>query len=183
MLFIPGFVVSLLSFPGVISHEYAHKLACEWRNIRVYDVVYFQLGSPAGFVRHQEPERQANAFWITTAPFFVNSLIALNLGLLIGTFYPDYTPRSGIPAYILLFLSWLAVSVGMHAFPSPSDARTLWRLTKRNWRSSVLGFLSVPVVFVIYVSHFLSYLWLDIIYGLAIVFLGFALAQVSLVPI
>jgi hypothetical protein len=28
MIFIPGFVISLITFPGVIAHEWAHLLFC-----------------------------------------------------------------------------------------------------------------------------------------------------------
>jgi hypothetical protein len=183
MLFIPGFVVSLVSFPGVISHEYAHKLACEWRNVRIQDVVYFQLGNPAGYVRHRTPRRQSDAFWITTAPFFINSLLALNLGLLVGTLSPTLIPESHILLAVSYVLLWVAVSIGMHSFPSRGDATTLWALTKENWNSSFGGFLSVPLVLLMYVSHYLSYAWLDVAYGAALVYLGLVLANYSLLPV
>lgn len=180
MTFIPGFVVSLLSFPGVISHEYAHKLACEWRNIHVRDVVYFQLGSPAGYVRHQTPRRQVDAFWITTAPFFVNTLLALNVGLIVGTLSPTLLPENHVMLAVSYVLLWIGASAGMHAFPSSGDAQTLWSLTKQNWRSSLSGFFSVPLVLLMYIAHYLSYAWLNVAYGAGLVYLGLILANYSL---
>jgi hypothetical protein len=40
---IPGFIISLLTFPGVIVHEWAHKIACNLFDVAVFRVVYFKL--------------------------------------------------------------------------------------------------------------------------------------------
>ena len=42
MFVIPGFIISLVTFPGVIVHELAHQIFCMLMKVPVYDVKYFQ---------------------------------------------------------------------------------------------------------------------------------------------
>lgn len=41
MLFIPGVIISIITFPGVIVHELAHQIFCYLMKIPVYEVKYF----------------------------------------------------------------------------------------------------------------------------------------------
>jgi hypothetical protein len=41
MFFIPGPLIALATFPGVIVHELAHQLFCRWFRIPVLNVCYF----------------------------------------------------------------------------------------------------------------------------------------------
>ena len=43
MMIIPGFIISILTFPGVIVHELAHQICCYICGIKVYEVKYFQF--------------------------------------------------------------------------------------------------------------------------------------------
>lgn len=166
MIFVPGTLVALLTFPGVICHEYAHYWACKRRRVRVLDVVFFRLGDPAGYVEHERIRDHGDAFWVATAPFFVNSIAAI-LVILIGASYDAFAPRH--VSYGTVLSLWLGVSLGMHAFPSKVDANTLWRLTRQNWKKSIAAAVSIPIVFMIYVGHYLTYLWFDLIYSILLV--------------
>jgi hypothetical protein len=82
MILIPGFIISLLTFPGVIVHEWAHKIACNLFGVAVSRVVYFKLdfklaGGEAGYVQHEIPKRYIESLCISSAPLFVNTLVAL----------------------------------------------------------------------------------------------------------
>lgn len=56
MFFIPGELISALTFPGVILHEWAHKLFCKRLGVKVLEVKYFQIGKKvAGYVVHEPP--------------------------------------------------------------------------------------------------------------------------------
>ncbi|WP_132057224.1 metalloprotease family protein [Halorussus amylolyticus] len=175
MLIIPGFLISLVTFPGVVVHEFAHKKVCDRYDIPVAEVCYFRVGNPAGYVLHDEPERFRASLAVSVAPFVLNTALALGLfgalALLWGK--PDgsglYVDQFGAPAYGLL---WLGASVGMHAFPSTGDAETIWNRTKREWRSAPLVLLALPVVAVIYVANLLSFFWLDAIYALGLLFVA-----------
>jgi hypothetical protein len=44
---IPGQLIALLTFPGVIVHELGHQLMCRFLRVAVLDVCYFRVGRPA----------------------------------------------------------------------------------------------------------------------------------------
>lgn len=76
MCFIPGALIAILTFPGIIVHEFAHKSFCQRVGVPVYEVCYFRCGNPAGYVKHGPVQRYSQAFLIGVAPFIVNSLLA-----------------------------------------------------------------------------------------------------------
>ena len=69
MVFIPGFLIALLTFPGVIVHEAAHMLFCKLRHVAVLDVCFFRVGNPAGYVVHEPVNRFSTSLLITFGPF------------------------------------------------------------------------------------------------------------------
>ena len=54
MIIIPGWLIALVTFPGVIVHEAAHFLFCRLRRVAVFDVCYLRFGNPAGYVIHSK---------------------------------------------------------------------------------------------------------------------------------
>ncbi|MFC4542561.1 metalloprotease family protein [Halosolutus amylolyticus] len=170
-----GFFVQLLTFPGVVVHEFAHKKACDYVGVPVLDVAYFRLGSPAGYVQHLEPERYRETFAISVAPFLVNTLVAFALFLGLATAIAanggdGVEPSAAGTTGLVLF--WLGISVGMHSFPSTGDANTLWSRSRAEWRGSPVVLLGIPVVVVIYVVNLLSRLWADLIYAVGLLLLA-----------
>ncbi|USZ69310.1 metalloprotease family protein [Halorussus salilacus] len=171
MLIIPGFLISLVTFPGVVVHEFAHERLCARYDVPVAEVCYFRLGNPAGYVLHEEPDRYRDAFAVSVAPFLVNTLIALALFGVLALLWgkPDasgfHVDRFGIAGYALL---WLGASVAMHAFPSTGDAKNIWARTKSEWREHPVVLLALPAVLVIYLANLLSIFWLDAIYALGL---------------
>ena len=75
-MIIPGFIISWLTFPGVIVHELAHKLFCNYTGTPVRQVCYFRLGNPAGFVIHERPTSQWRHILIGIGPLFVTTVLA-----------------------------------------------------------------------------------------------------------
>lgn len=184
MLFIPGFVISLLTFPGVIVHEFAHKKLCDYYSIPVLETVYFRLGNPAGYVRHAKPKRYRQAFAISVAPFLINTLVALALFTVAAALWgrPETlglrTDDLGIAGGLVV---WLGFSVGMHAFPSTGDAQSIWNRSQVEWRAAPMTLLGLPFVVIIYVANLLSILWFDAIYAFAL--LGASLFVVGSIPV
>ena len=41
MIIIPGWLIGLVTFPGVIVHEAAHLFFCKLRRVAVFDVCFF----------------------------------------------------------------------------------------------------------------------------------------------
>lgn len=166
MFIIPGFLISIVTFPGVVVHEFAHMLFCRWRGVRVLEVCFSRVGNPAGYVVHEGTADFASTLLIAVGPFFVNTLLCLFLCL------PAFIPykvfgRESDP--LVLFQLWLGVSIGMHAFPSTGDARGLWAHAREAAREGqVLALCSYPIVGFIYLANLLSFFWFDALYGIAV---------------
>lgn len=163
-MFIPGFVIALATFPGVIVHEIAHQLFCRWFRVPVFEVCYFRVGNPSGYVIHENPSKASQQIWIGVGPFIINTV----LGALIA--FPGAIPvlkfESGNPLDFLFI--WLGVSIAMHAFPSTGDAKSIWHgITSRNV-PALVKIVAAPIVALIYVGAIGSVFWLDLIYGLAV---------------
>ena len=74
-MLIPGWFISIVTFPGVIVHEAAHMLFCRLRRVAVLDVCFFRTGNPAGYVLHEPVADFNTQFLICVGPFIVNSLL------------------------------------------------------------------------------------------------------------
>ncbi len=146
-------ILSIITFPGVIFHELAHQIFCYLTGVKVFKVRYIRLGNPPGYVVHAEPTRFFQAFFIDVAPFILNSVLAILFFI-----------WARFSNYYLLFI-WLAVSAGMHCFPSREDAKNLLRITNRKiLRFNFLAIVGYPVVLIIYIFNYLRVIWFDLIY-------------------
>ncbi len=164
-MIIPGQLISLVTFPGVIVHEAAHMFFCKLRNVAVLDVCFFRLGNPAGYVAHEPTDNFTTAFLISMGPFFVNSLLCILIC------FPAFLPVRffGIQHPLSYVLLWLGVSIGMHAFPSIGDAYLLLQQARKEVSSfNPLAILSFPLVWIIYLANILRFFWLDYLYGIGI---------------
>jgi hypothetical protein len=162
---IPGFVISILTFPGVIVHEAAHMLFCRLRGVAVLDYCFIRVGNPAGYVIHERTGNFTTSLLISVGPFFVNSILCFVICL--PAFFPMEIFHVQDPlTYVFLYLG---VSIGMHAFPSTGDAKTLWGEAKEAaGKGNLLAYASYPVVGLIYVANVLSIVWFDALYGVAL---------------
>jgi hypothetical protein len=166
MMFIPGALISWVTFPGTIVHELAHKWACEWRGVQVTDVSYFSLDG-SGYVQHHRPRDHRDTILISTAPFAVNSVLAvvcyvLAISTATGVILSDY-------ASVAVFgFAWLGLSIGMHAFPSPGDLGNVWREVRSHWRTSMIAALVIPAVILFRIASLLEFFWFDAIYAAAL---------------
>src|SRR5260370_7616563 len=74
MFFIPGPLIALATFPGVIVHELAHQMFCRWFRVPVLKVCYFRVGNPAGFIIHEPPTKTYQSLFISIGPFLINTI-------------------------------------------------------------------------------------------------------------
>lgn len=161
---IPGFLITWVTFPGVIVHELAHAIFCRLFGLAIYEVSYFRFtmgfGQPAGYVIHQRAEKPWQDLLVSIGPFFVNTI----LGAVIAA--PAAIPFSlGNPDPLDLVLMWLGVSIAMHSFPSTGDASSAWSSIGRKETPILTKLIGYPVIGLIYVGAALSMFWLDVIYG------------------
>ena len=75
-------ILSLITFPGVVMHEAGHKFFCDWAGVRVLEVCYFRFGNPAGFVVHESPRKFSQSFFISVGPLILGTLFSILLFLL-----------------------------------------------------------------------------------------------------
>jgi hypothetical protein len=155
-------LVAVLTFPGIIIHELAHKLCCDLSHVPVHKVCYFRLGNPSGYVIHEQTNSYGKALLIDTAPFLINTLIAVIL----------YSIAVTIPQSPLTYiLCWLGISIAMHSFPSSGDADNLWSQSKSSWKKNPLALLGFPIVGTIKLAALLSKVWFDLLYAIALLLL------------
>lgn len=162
-MIIPGFVIGWFTFPGVIVHEFAHKLCCNWTKTPVHQVCYFRFENPVGFVIHSLPSNVWKHILIGVGPFLINSGIGLSIGLLAIIFKKI--------EFLYGALIWLAVSIAMHSFPSIGDAKSIWQAVWVKETHIFAKFVGTPLVGLIFLGAMGSILWLDLLYGVGIVFL------------
>jgi hypothetical protein len=158
---IPGFIISWITFPGVIVHEFAHQLFCYLYKIPVYEVAYFRFGNPAGYVAHGPAKKPWHGVMAAIGPFFVNSI----LGAIIGApaILPIIQFQSADP--LDWVLGWLGVSIAMHSFPSTGDAQVIWHVVKDRSVPFHTKLWAYPVIGLIYAGAIGSFFWLDALYG------------------
>lgn len=168
MFFIPGPVVALLTFPGVVVHELAHQLFCRYFGVAIFDVCYFRLGNPAGYVIHEHPPKASQQIWIGIGPFVINSVIG---GLIAAPASIQLLQfEVGTPLDYLLI--WLGVSIAMHAFPSTGDAKSLRVAVSAAGVSAGVKAVAYPIVGIIFLGAIGSFFWLDAFYGVAVALAG-----------
>lgn len=163
-MMIPGIAVSIATCPGVIVHELAHQLFCRLFKVPVFQVVYFQVGNPAGFVLHEIPPYKWQSILISVGPFFVNTLLGALIAL--PAALPVFTLNNANFLHYLLI--YLGVSIAMHAFPSTGDAAVIWKEIKKEDTKPLTKLIGYPVVGLIYLGSLGSMIWLDLVYGVAV---------------
>lgn len=165
-MIIPGFIISCATFPGVIVHELGHVAFCKFTKTPVRDVCYFRLGNPAGYVIHDRPISVWRHILIGIGPLFVNTFLGFLIGLIAALSHLniDRQPILGMIVW------WLAVSIAMHSFPSVGDAKSIWKAIWSEGAPVTARILGSPLVVLIFVGAIGSIFWLDLAYGVGIVF-------------
>lgn len=125
IIIIPGWLIALVTFPGVIIHEIAHKFFCDLTKTKVYKVAYFiPLEKTAGYVIHEGAHNALSSFLIAVAPFFINSVVCIMLTLPYGIDFLmpiSHHEMSVFAAIAKSFITWVGFSAGLHAMPSNKD--------------------------------------------------------------
>jgi hypothetical protein len=168
MFFIPGFLISVLTFPGVIVHELAHQIFCRIFRVAVLDVCYFKLGNPAGYVVHEHPKNTYSQILIGIGPFFINTIIGALISLPAALPILNFGLKFNSNTIVSYFLIWVGVSIAMHSFPSTGDAKSMWSAIKSKETNFLAKVFGAPIVLLIYIGAAGSVIWLDFAYGIAV---------------
>ena len=169
MFFIPGPVIALLTFPGIIVHETGHFFFCRLFRLAVFDVCFFRFGNPGGYVIHERTDNFKALFFVSMGPFFVNTLLCMVFCT--AAFLPVWELKTQDP--LAYFFYWLGLSIGMHAFPSKDDLSNIWALAPvKAKHGNVLAVISLPLIAILYVLNYARIVWADLGYGIAVGILG-----------
>lgn len=148
-------ILCLLTFPGIIIHEYSHKKACNISNIPVQKVKYLKLEPPHGLVIHSKPLNLHTSLFISIAPLLLNTSIAILIFLIsIRIIYINTLSTMSLitSTEIILFL-WMGFSLSFNALPSMTDSKNVYNLAKRYITTNPLALLIMPIIAIIYVGN------------------------------
>lgn len=170
VLFGPLRVFDVVTFPGTVVHEWAHKTMAEYCGAEVTDVTYFQFQRRKGQVRFK-PETFTQKVGISTAPLLVNTVVAIGIAGLGTALGKRLGPLGLVVAY------WLAFSVGTGALPSHTDIDNIWEPILSGWRQRPSWLLAVPLVIVLRCVRILKAAYFEAIYGALLVTVGIITAN------
>lgn len=145
-IFIPGELIALVTFPGVIIHEISHRFFCDLYNVAVYEINYFRpLSKRAGHVLHMPTKNFYHAFFIACAPLIINSIVCMLLTFpcacraYLGTsFIEDMTSSF---SFLYGIMTWIGFSAGWNAMPSDHDVSGLLKLAESESNTAVAGII------------------------------------------
>ncbi len=160
-MIIPGFIIAMLTFPGVIVHELAHQFFCWLLKVPVFRVCYFRVGNPSGFVIHEHPHSPWKSLLIGYGPLLVNSIAGTFIAFPAVLALSDFNHATWVDGLLV----WLGFSIAMHSFPSTGDAATIWKAVMAKGSSLPARLVGVPLVGIIWAGAIGSVFWLDAIYG------------------
>ena len=166
MIIIPGWLVSLATFPGIIVHEIAHRLFCDLAKVPVYNVCYFRIGNPAGYVIHGPVKELKSSLLISIGPLIVNTVLCALLTF--SATFPISILEAENHNIVFKILIWLGFSIGMHAFPSNEDMESFLQAVKNTNQKGILLIFAKIFACLIKVANFLRCAWFDFFYALGI---------------
>lgn len=166
MFFIPGVVISAVTFPGVIVHELAHAIFCKLLRIPIYDAKFFQLSNPCGYVVHEPTDKPLKSLLISVGPFLVNTILGAIIMLPASITLINFGEAGN---FLTLLLGWLGISILMHAFPSTGDAKALISSVLKNDQVNfIFKVITFPFIIAIYIGAVGSVVWLDLVYAVGV---------------
>jgi len=166
-MYVPGIFIALVTLPGVVVHEFAHQLFCRLFGVAIFDVKYFQMADPVGYVQHEPVRNPLHQLLIGIGPFIVNTMLALIIAF--PAAIPVFMFQEGTPLDFLLL--YLGMSIGMHAFPSTGDAKVIWATLWHGQNVPLwLKVITVPIVGLIYLGALGSMFWANLAYGMGVAF-------------
>ena len=167
---------SIFYMPGVIIHELSHHIFCIIFNAKVIDVCYYNFRESSGYVNYLRTKHLYRDVLISTAPFFLNSLLSALVA------YPTVINKLSITG--LDSLNWqdilriiISISIGMNAIPSNQDGLNIWNSLGDSDMNFLLKMsakiIISPLILIIFLINFgSSYLKIDLLYGICVCFIG-----------
>lgn len=157
MIFIPGEIIAVITFPGVIIHEISHRFMCDIFKIPVYEVSYFSIGSErAGHVIHAATGSTKKNLLIGIAPLFFNSLVCMAFTFPLSS--TSHISGEPINNFFNGVLWWIGMCAGANAFPSNQDVSSTSATEEESIVFELIRLLIIAL-------NFLRKFWIDFIYA------------------
>lgn len=169
MVLIPGQIISLLTFPGVIAHEIGHRFFADRAGVLVYKVCYFRFGNPAGYVVHGPANGIKKSFLISVGPLIVNTLLCALISF--SAMFPLFILKVENFNPVFVFLMWVGFSIGMHAFPSNEDMKNFVNEVKIAKHGGILLLSARLFAGLLWLANALRFFWFDAIYAVGVAML------------
>jgi hypothetical protein len=167
MFFLPGWLIALVTFPGVVVHEIAHRFFCDVTDTPVYAVSYFRpMQNPSGYVIHGKPRNLRAALLISAGPLLINTVLCSALTLTVA--YQLLVLDAPLRDPVLIGLAWLGYSIGMHAFPSRQDAASFAAHVHAERGGGPTLLFARAALWLITVANALRVVWFDAIYAVGV---------------
>lgn len=166
MFFIPGWLISILTFPGVIAHEIGHRIFADLAKVPVYKACYFRVGNPAGYVIHAPIHGLKKSFLISVGPLLVNTLLCMMITF--SAVFPFFILKAQQSNPVFAFLMWVGISIGMHAFPSNDDMENFVHEVKESKHGGLLLVFAKLFAGFFWLANKLRFFWFDFFYAVGI---------------
>ena len=173
MIFIPflGTVMAILTFPGVILHEIAHRFFCDVTKTPVLEVKYFGISqkNTFGHVIHKQAYGLRTNILIDLGPFIINNLVACFLATPLGIIsgMGSGSVFEVIEIFLIIGLMWLSFSCAYNSFPSSVDVSNLTDYIN-GYHSIFIQTLYLPFRLIFFIQRILSIFWFDAIWAFVI---------------
>ncbi len=173
------FVFAIITFPGIIVHEIAHRFFCDITKTAVYEIDYLNLSNFSttgylGYVKHKEAIGLRKNILINLGPLLLNTFFCV---VFTTPYAMSIAANAGnVLNFSHIFLLWLGFSIGVHALPSKQDIINLTKYISsyHNFFTQILYF---PFRVLFFLSRILSFFWFDAILTFGIIYLNILLYQ------
>lgn len=166
--------IMMITFPGVIIHEIAHKFFCDIFGIKVNKVKYFIISEKIqGYVSTDPIKNLKHQYLVSVGPFIINtlfcSLLTFPYALTYLWFGQCNIEEDQIHQMIFYAMAWVGFSSGMHAFPSNTDLDHIERVNVHYPSKSHLFCITVKITLVIFrFFNLIQFFFIEFFYALAI---------------
>jgi hypothetical protein len=164
MFFVLGFLIAILTFPGVFVHETAHRFFCDLAGVPVYKVCYFRAGNPSGYVIHGQTDRLAANLLISIGPLIINTILCAVI-----CFTPIVAYDLGVAdtPIVFLILLWLGISIGIHVSDRSGRPEFLAVVRDSGRRGPLYG-VAKGFEYLVRPANLLRVVWFDLIYAIGV---------------
>ncbi len=113
-----GDMFALFTFPGVIFHEFSHKLILDFLNVPVFGVKYYVPFTSTAFVISKTERSRVKSLLICFAPFIFGTFTCAILTIPSMIQWQLAGNSASFP-HIAVF--YIGIAIGVNAFPSIED--------------------------------------------------------------